>query len=61
LTTRELAVLRLLAAGRANREIAGELGIGLLTVKTHVANILAKLGVETRAAAAAYAHRHGLA
>lgn len=60
LTPRELEVLRLLAAGASNRAIAEALFVGLPTVKDHVGNILAKLGVDSRTAAAAYAHRHGL-
>jgi DNA-binding CsgD family transcriptional regulator/tetratricopeptide (TPR) repeat protein len=60
LTPRELEVLRLLAAGRSNQEIAEDLSISPLTAKTHVARVLAKLGLPSRTAAAAYAHRHGL-
>jgi len=61
LTPRELDVLRLLAEGRRDREIADLLFIGHRTVATHVTNILGKLGVESRTAAATYAVRHGLA
>jgi DNA-binding NarL/FixJ family response regulator len=61
LTTRELEVLRLLAEGRSNQEIAEDLSISVLTAKTHVARVLSKLGLPSRTAAAAYAHRHGLA
>jgi DNA-binding CsgD family transcriptional regulator len=61
LTIRELDVLRLVAAGQSNQEIADALGISILTVKTHVANILAKLGLPTRIAVAGYVHRHGIA
>jgi predicted ATPase/DNA-binding CsgD family transcriptional regulator len=61
LTPREREVLRLLAEGRSNREIADALAISLLTAKTHVARVLAKLDLPSRAAAAAYALRHGLA
>src|SRR5262249_48823775 len=61
LTPREREVLRLLAEGRSNQEIADALAISLLTAKTHVARVLAKLGVPSRSAAAAYALRHGLA
>jgi predicted ATPase/DNA-binding CsgD family transcriptional regulator/predicted metal-dependent hydrolase len=61
LTRRELEVLRLLAAGRSNQEIADALSISLLTAKTHVTRILAKLDLPSRAAAAAFAHRYGLA
>ena len=60
LTSRELEVLRLLAAGSSNQAVADALSISLSTAKVHVANILAKLDVGSRAAAAAYAHRHGL-
>ncbi len=61
LTERERDVLRLLGAGRSNREIAAALSIGEQTVKTHVAHILAKLGVKSRTQAALYAARMGLA
>ncbi|MGC0421941.1 LuxR C-terminal-related transcriptional regulator [Embleya sp. AB8] len=54
---RELEVLEQLAAGRRNRDIARVLGIGESTVKFHVANILAKLGVGSRGEAAALVHR----
>jgi DNA-binding NarL/FixJ family response regulator len=60
LTERETDVLRLLALGRANKEIALELGIGEKTVKTHVSSILSKLGVPSRTQAALYAVRIGL-
>jgi len=61
LTPRETEVLRLLAAGQSNKEIAYNLGISEKTVKTHVSNILAKLGVPSRTQAALYAARIGLA
>ena len=61
LTPREREVLRLLIDGRSNREIAEALFIGHRTATTHVTNILAKLGVETRAAAVTYAFQHDLA
>lgn len=61
LTDRELEVLRLVASGRTNREIAGELGISEATVRTHVSHILRKLGLDTRTQAALYALREGLA
>ena len=61
LTPRELEVLRLLATGRSNREIGATLSISPATAKTHVERVLAKLGLPSRTAAAAYAHRHGLA
>ena len=56
LTERELEVLRLVAAGRSNREIAAELFISPKTASVHVSNILAKLGVASRGEAAATAH-----
>ena len=56
LTERELEVLRLVAAGRSNREIAGELFISPKTASVHVSNILGKLGVASRGEAAAKAH-----
>jgi NarL family two-component system response regulator LiaR len=61
LTEREVDVLRLLAAGKANKEIAAALTIGEKTVKTHVSNILMKLGVQSRTQAALYAAQIGLA
>ena len=61
LSERELEVLRLLAAGRSNREIGDDLFISPATAARHVANIYAKLGVESRAEATAFAHRQGLA
>jgi NarL family two-component system response regulator LiaR len=60
LTQRETEVLRLVAQGLANKEIALELGIGEKTVKTHVSNILSKLGVLSRTQAALYAVQIGL-
>lgn len=60
LTERETDVLRLLASGKANKEIARALTIGEKTVKTHVSNILGKLGVQSRTQAALYAVRTGL-
>jgi DNA-binding NarL/FixJ family response regulator len=57
LTAREYEVLRLLAAGHSNREIAGELFISVKTASVHVSNILGKLGVTSRGEAAATAHR----
>ncbi|HQW51683.1 MAG TPA: response regulator transcription factor [Tepidiformaceae bacterium] len=60
LTERETDVLRLLAQGKANKEIARELFIGENTVKTHVSNILVKLGVQSRTQAALYARQIGL-
>ena len=61
LTEREDEVLRLIARGMANKEIARELVIGEKTVKTHVSNILQKLGVQSRTQAALYAAQNGLA
>jgi DNA-binding CsgD family transcriptional regulator/anti-anti-sigma regulatory factor len=60
LTTRELEVLRLLATGRSNRDIAAELFISAKTASVHVSNIMAKLGVASRVEAAAIAYRLGL-
>ncbi|MEV6960852.1 AAA family ATPase [Streptomyces sp. NPDC051207] len=60
LTSRERDVLRLVALGRTNRQIAGELFISPKTASVHVSNILAKLGVTGRGEAAALAHREGL-
>ena len=60
LTPREREVLALLARGFANKRIATELGIAEKTVKTHVSNVLAKLGVSDRTQAALYASRLGL-
>lgn len=60
LTERETEVLRLLATGKANKEIAAEMHISETTVKTHVSNILMKLGVPSRTQAALYAVRIGL-
>jgi ATP/maltotriose-dependent transcriptional regulator MalT len=61
LSTREVEVLRLLARGLSNREIADQLVISEHTVSRHLQNIFGKLGVGTRAAAGAYAFEHGLA
>jgi non-specific serine/threonine protein kinase len=60
LTPREQEVLRLLVAGRSNQEIAGALFISRATARTHVANILSKLDVSSRTAAADIAHRRHL-
>jgi pimeloyl-ACP methyl ester carboxylesterase/DNA-binding CsgD family transcriptional regulator len=61
LSEREIEVLRLLAAGRSNQEIARELVISQNTVIRHVSNIFAKTGAANRAQATAYAKDHGLA
>ena len=58
LTPRELEVLRLVAAGKTNREVAAELVLSERTVERHVSNIFAKLGVPTRAAATAFGYEH---
>lgn len=60
LTPRETDVLRQLALGRSNREIAATLDIGDETVKTHVGHVLAKLGVDNRAQATVQALKRGL-
>jgi ATP/maltotriose-dependent transcriptional regulator MalT len=60
LTPREGEVLRLLAAGQSNREIGERLFISPATVARHLANVYAKLDVDSRAKAVAYAHRQGL-
>lgn len=61
LTGREVDVLRLVAAGRSNREIGEELSISANTVDRHVSNILTKIGASNRAEAASFAVRHKLA
>jgi ATP/maltotriose-dependent transcriptional regulator MalT len=60
LTERELAVLRLIAAGRSNREIAGELFIAVSTVKWYTGNLFGKLGTRSRTAAIVRARELGL-
>lgn len=60
LTSRELEVLRLVAEGRTNRQIAQELSVSEATVKFHMGNILEKLHLQNRAQVVAFAHRHGL-
>lgn len=61
LSRRELDVLRGVAAGKSNRAIAEELALSPRTVENHLANIYAKIGVDNRAAAVAFALRHNLA
>ena len=61
LTQREVEVLRLIASGRSNSEIAAELVVSHATVKTHVNRIFHKTGARDRAQAVRYAYRHGVA
>jgi DNA-binding CsgD family transcriptional regulator/RecA/RadA recombinase len=60
LSRRELAVLRLIAAGKSNREIAEELSLSVRTVERHVTNLYGKIGARGRADATAYAFTHDL-
>jgi len=60
LTDRELEVLRQMATGASNPEIAARLVVSEATVKTHVGSVFAKLGVRDRAGAIVYAYRHGI-
>ena len=60
LSPRELEVLRHVAGGKTNKEIASELVLSERTIERHVSNIFAKLGVSTRAAATAFAYEHQL-
>ena len=60
LTAREAEVLTLVAAGKTNRAIAGELFISEKTVARHMSNIFGKLGLSSRSAATSYAYEHGL-
>jgi DNA-binding NarL/FixJ family response regulator len=60
LTKREVQVLALVAAGKSNRAIATELFLSEKTVERHLSNILTKLGVGSRTAAAAYAFERGI-
>jgi DNA-binding NarL/FixJ family response regulator len=60
LTAREVDVLRLIAAGRSNPEIARELFVSEATVKTHVNHVFAKTGARDRAQAVRFAYQHGL-
>ena len=61
LTAREVEVLRLLAEGKTNKEIAAALVVSVPTVQRHIANIYGKIDARGRADATAYAIRHGLA
>jgi DNA-binding NarL/FixJ family response regulator len=61
LTSREVEVLELVAKGKTNRQIAGDLVISEKTVASHLSHIFTKLGLSSRAAATAYAYEHGLA
>ena len=60
LTPRELSALRLMADGKANKEIAADLGISERTVKTHLGHLFEKLGVTSRTEAVKIATRRGL-
>jgi DNA-binding NarL/FixJ family response regulator len=60
LTRREVEVLRLVAAGKSNREIAAELYLSVKTVGRHLSNIFGNIEVTSRAAATAFAYEHGL-
>src|SRR4029077_20905915 len=60
LTARELDVLRLVAGGDANGEIARRLGLSVHTVERHLANVYPKIGARGRADATAYAIKHGI-
>lgn len=60
LTAREVEIMRLVAAGKSNRAIAGDLYLSEKTVERHLSNIFSKLGISSRAAATAYAYEHSL-
>jgi DNA-binding NarL/FixJ family response regulator len=62
LTSREIEVLNLIASGKSNQEIAGDLGLSIRTVERHISNIYTKIGATgptARATATAFAHKHG--
>jgi DNA-binding NarL/FixJ family response regulator len=61
ISAREAQVLRLIAGGRSNREIADDLVLSVRTVERHITNLYAKIGARGKADATAYALRHGLA
>lgn len=60
LSSREGEILKLIAAGRSNRQIADALFLSVRTVERHIANLYMKAGIHTKAQATDYAHRHGL-
>lgn len=60
LSERETEILRLLASGKSNAELAGTLYLGESTIKTHVSRVLTKLGLRDRVQAVVYAYEHGL-
>ena len=60
LTSREVDVLKLVAAGLTNREIADRLGLSSRTIDAHLRSVFAKIGVRSRSAATRYAVEHGL-
>ena len=60
MTEREVEVLRLVADGHSNADVAAALYLSQKTVARHLSNIFTKLDVSSRTAAVAYAHRHGL-
>ena len=60
LTVREIEVLRLIAAGRSNREISAILTVSIRTVERHIENLYRKIDARSRADATAYAFRHGI-